>query len=177
MKKQKIVLAGIIGCILILIVIVLFYPFVPSQPSTSPPSTSSSVGQESQNPIIAQNAACKGQAGCFSGQVTRVIDGDTIVVNDVHVRFALAAAPELSENGGIEAKNFIESLCPVGSNALVDEDDGQTGGSYGRTIAEIYCNNQLVNSALLEKGLGTIDTRFCGVSEFADENWAKKYGC
>ena len=162
MNKQKIVLAGIIGCILILIVIVVFYPFVPAL-------------LFSPNP--AQNVACKGQAGCFSGHVTRVIDGDTIVVNDIHVRFALAAAPELSENGGIEAKNFIESLCPVGSNALVDEDDGQTGGSYGRTVAEIYCNNHLVNSALLDQGLGTIDTRFCGVSEFAGENWAKKYGC
>ena len=89
----------------------------------------------------------------------------------------MASAPELSENGGMEAKNFIESLCPVCSTALVDEDDGQTGGSYGRTVAELYCNNQLVNSALLEKGLGTIDKRFCGVSEFADESWAKKYGC
>ena len=162
MNKQKIVLAGIAGCILILIVIVVFYPAV-------------SFLLFSPNPT--QNMSCKGHAECFSGQVTRVIDGDTIVVNDVHVRFALAAAPELSENGGIEAKNFIESLCPVGSNALVDEDDGQTGGSYGRTIAEIYCNNHLVNSALLDQGLGTIDTRFCGVSEFAGENWAKKYGC
>ena len=163
MNKQKIVLGSIIGCVLILIVIVAFYPFVPSL-LFSP-----------TNP--AQNISCKGHAGCFSGHVTRVIDGDTIVVNDVHVRFALASAPELSENGGIEAKNFIESLCPVGSNALVDEDDGQTGGSYGRTVAEIYCNNHLVNSALLDQGLGTIDTRFCEVSEFAGENWARKYGC
>ena len=121
--------------------------------------------------------ACKGTAECFTGQVTRVIDGDTVVVNDVHVRFALASAPELTEKGGIEAKNFIESLCPVGSKALVDEDDGQTGGSYGRTIAELYCNDKLVNSALLENNLGTIDERFCGVSEFSNEDWAKRYGC
>ena len=93
------------------------------------------------------------------------------------MRFALASAPELSENGGVEAKDFIESLCTVGSTALVDEDDGQTGGSYGRTVAELYCNNQLVNSALLENGLGIIDKRFCGVSEFGNEDWAKKYGC
>lgn len=124
-----------------------------------------------------EHLSCKGTAGCFSGQVTRVIDGDTVVVNDVHIRFALAAASELSEKGGTEAKNLIESLCPVGSRALVDEDDGQTQGSYGRTLAELYCNDKLVNSALLENGLGTIDKRFCGVSEFSREDWAKKYGC
>ena len=121
--------------------------------------------------------ACLGNAGCFSGQVTRVIDGDTIVVNDVHVRLALAAAPELDQKGGIEAKEFVESLCPLGSQASVDEDDGQTGGSYGRTIAKVYCGNELVNSALLEKGLGYIDQRFCPASEFSREDWAKKYGC
>ena len=121
--------------------------------------------------------ACKGNAECISGQVTRVLDGDTVVVNDIHVRFALSSAPELTEKGGIEAKNFIESLCPIGSKALVDEDDGQTGGSYGRTVAELYCDSRLVNSALLEQNLGTIDKRFCGVSEFSNEDWAKKYGC
>jgi endonuclease YncB( thermonuclease family) len=162
MNKQKIVLTGIIGCIFILIVMVVFYPSVPVLLAS---------------PNQAQNVGCKGHAGCFSGQVTRVIDGDTVVVNDVHVRFALASAPELTENGGIEAKSFIESLCTIGSRALVDEDDGQTGGSYGRTVAELYCDNQLVNSALLEKNLGTIDKRFCGVSEFSMEDWAKKYGC
>ena len=120
---------------------------------------------------------CKGTAECITGQVTRVIDGDTVIVNNIHVRFALASAPELTDKGGIEAKNFIESLCLVGSKALVDEDDGQTGGSYGRTVAELYCNNKLVNSALLENNLGTIDKRFCGVSEFSNEDWAKKYGC
>ena len=120
---------------------------------------------------------CKGTAGCFSGQITQVIDGDTVVVNDVHVRFALASAPELSEKGGTEAKEYVESLCPVGSRALVDEDDGQTGGSYGRTVADVYCNDKLVNSALLEKGLGIIDKNFCGISEFSHDDWAKRYGC
>lgn len=160
---NKIILAGILIGIVAIVTIVILYPFVP-QLLVSP------------NPNQ-QNISCKGTAGCFSGQVTRVIDGDTVVVNDVHVRFALTSAPELSEKEGIEAKNFIELLCPVGSRAVVDEDDGQTGGSYGRTVAEIYCNNQLLNSALLEKDLGIIDKRFCGVSEFASEDWAKKYGC
>ncbi len=71
--------------------------------------------------------SCQGSADCFTGKVVEVIDGDTIVVNDVHVRLALTSTPELDETYGIQAKEFTESVCPVGSNALVDEDDGQTG--------------------------------------------------
>ena len=121
--------------------------------------------------------SCEGSANCFTGTVTEVIDGDTIVVNDVHVRLALTSTPELNETYGIESKEFTESICPVGSNALVDEDDGQVGGSYGRMIGKVYCGKTLLNSALLDKGLGTIDTTFCSVSEFSIEDWAQKYGC
>lgn len=123
------------------------------------------------------NIDCSGNAKCFVGTVDRIIDGDTIIVNDIHVRFALAAAPELSENGGQEAKELIESTCPVGSRALVDEDDRQTAGSYGRIIAKLYCNNVSLNEVLVSKGLGKIDSRFCTKSEFASESWAKEHGC
>ena len=120
---------------------------------------------------------CKGSANCFTGRVVEVIDGDTIVVDDVHVRLALTSTPELDETYSLEAKEVTESICPVGSNAFVDEDDGQVGGSYGRTIAKVYCGKTLLNSALLEKGLATIDTTFCDQSEFSAEDWAQKYGC
>lgn len=120
---------------------------------------------------------CGGNAKCLSGTVTRIIDGDTIVVGETHVRFALAAAPELSESGGLVAKEFIENTCPIGSKAIVDEDDKQTDGSYGRTIAKIYCNGIILNEALVSKGLGTIDRRFCTQSEFTVERWAQQHGC
>jgi endonuclease YncB( thermonuclease family) len=120
---------------------------------------------------------CEGSANCFTGTVNEVIDGDTIVVDEVDVRLSLTSTPELDETYGIEAKEFTESICPVGSNALVDEDDGQTGGSFGRTIAKVYCGKTLLNSALLDNDLATIDTTFCDVSEFAAEDWAQKYGC
>lgn len=120
---------------------------------------------------------CSGSAECFTGTVSRIIDGDTIVVDNTTIRFALAAAPELSEPDGVKAKEFIENACSVGSLVLVDEDDGQIGGSYGRTIAKIYCNDVSLNEALVNSGLGYIDSRFCDKSEFSDENWAKEYGC
>lgn len=121
---------------------------------------------------------CFGERGsCFTGKVTRIIDGDTIRVNDIPIRFALVSTPELDEAGGILAKEFIEKTCPVGSMVTVDEDDGQLEGSYDRMIAAIHCGDLLLNLAVIENNLGKIDTSFCSKSEFAAEDWAKKYGC
>ena len=120
---------------------------------------------------------CSGDAGCITGIVTKIIDGDTIKVHGKSVRFALASTPELNEFGGIESKEFIESVCPVGSTALVDEDDKQTKGSYGRIIGVVYCNGLNLNGELLESGFGYISSNFCSKSEFAKENWAQRNGC
>lgn len=120
---------------------------------------------------------CEGSARCFSGKITQVIDGDTIRVNDYPIRFALASAPELGELRGIDARNLIEDICPIGSEVRVDEDDGQTEGSYGRIVAVVYCNRMNLNSELLDASLGSISTEFCQVSEFSETPWAQKHGC
>jgi micrococcal nuclease len=120
---------------------------------------------------------CSGNARCITGTVTSVIDGDTIKVDGQSIRFALASAPEPNEFGGDTARNFIEEICPVGSTATVDEDDGQTEGSYGRIVGVIYCNGVNLNEELVDSGLGYLSTGFCDGSEFATENWAQKYGC
>jgi len=128
-------------------------------------------------PLHGDPEPCYGTALCFTGTVTSVIDGDTIKVDGQSIRFTLASAPELNEFNGPEALDFIENLCPVGSTALVDEDDGQTGGSYGRIIGVIYCNGVNLNEELLDSGLGYLSTDFCDRSEFSTQSWAKKHGC
>ncbi len=120
---------------------------------------------------------CSGSARCFSGIVTQVIDGDTIKVDGKSIRFSLASAPELHEFGGDEARKFIDTICPVGSTALVDEDDGQTEGSYGRIIGVIYCNDLNLNEELLDANLGNLSSEFCSRSEFSLSSWAQKHGC
>ena len=130
---------------------------------------------KSTPPLLLQD--CSGSAGCIVGYVTDVIDGDTIEVDGTRIRLALTSTPELSEEYGIEALEFTTTLCPIGSTALVDEDDGQTGGSYGRMIGKVYCGDVSLNSALLEEGLAYIDETFCSTSEFSSEEWVKKYGC
>ncbi len=120
---------------------------------------------------------CSGSARCFSGQVTQVVDGDTIRVNEHSIRFALASAPELKDTGGYEAQDFMDDICPVGSDALVDEDDGQTQGSHGRIVAVIYCNGMNLNEELLDANLGHLESEFCKDSEFAATEWAINHGC
>jgi len=120
---------------------------------------------------------CSGNARCFTGKVTQIIDGDTIKVDGNSIRFALVDTPEEGEDGFYESQNFIASICPVGTVVLVDEDDQQTGGSYGRTIAEIHCKGVSLNEKVLESGLAEISNVFCSESEFSSESWAKKFGC
>ena len=123
-----------------------------------------------------QSPDCKDDKGeCYQTTLLRVIDGDTIKTEDAKsIRFALSSAPELSEEGGIEAKEFIESICPVGSVIFIDEDDLQLKGSYERMIAKVYCKGVVLNQSLLVSNLGTIDTRYCNMSEFAQESWARE---
>lgn len=126
---------------------------------------------------IPNNPQCIGTARCIYGSVTRIIDGDTIVVGDKSIRFALVNTPEFGDSDYYPSRNYIEKICPVGSTVLVDEDDGQTQGSFGRIIAKIYCNNLVLNEEILKSGHAVILTQFCKVSEFAKEAWAKKFGC
>jgi micrococcal nuclease len=120
---------------------------------------------------------CSGIAGCIIGNVTRIIDGDTIHVDNQSIRFSLASAPELKGFGGIDSRNFIQTICPVGSEVLVDEDDGHILGSHGRMVGMVTCNGVNLNEELLDANLGHLEVRFCSSSEFANESWAIKHGC
>jgi micrococcal nuclease len=120
---------------------------------------------------------CSGTARCIVGTVTQIIDGDTIKVDEHSIRFALSSAPELDESGGINAREFIKEICPVGSSVIVDEDDKKTQGSYGRIIGIIYCSGMSLNQELVESGLGYVTPGYCAESEFSNELWILKYGC
>jgi endonuclease YncB( thermonuclease family) len=120
---------------------------------------------------------CTGSARCFTGTVTRIVDGDTLDVNDVRIRLTLVNTPEVGKPLYREARQFTASLCPVGSTVLVDQDDGQLEGSYDRMIGKVYCGDKILNAELLDAGLAEIFQRFCSESEFSNEDWARGYGC
>ena len=123
---------------------------------------------------------CLGNAHCFTGTVTKVVDGDTVDIDNVRIRLALVNTPEQGKPGYQEATEFTKVKCSVGTKALVDEDDLQTRGSYGRMIGLVYCggdNQVLINQLLLEGGYAKIFERYCRNSEFSTQTWAVAYGC
>jgi len=141
-------------------------------------ATSSQLLQETESDISQHSSQdCSGTAGCIIGTVTKIIDGDTIHVNDQSVRFALASAPNLEGYGGMDSKNFIQTICPVGSEVLVDEDDGHVLDDHARMVGMIACNDMILNEELLDASLGHLELRFCSSSEFSNESWAIKHGC
>lgn len=153
-------------------------PVVTSQPTSS--EFNDQVREQEFSQVIeeiTESFNCSGNARCFTGIITGIIDGDTVRVSGQSIRFALSSAPEINEGGGIKAREFLESVCPVGSTVLVDEDDGQTQGSYGRILAVVYCNGMNLNEAVLDAGLATISASFCSYSEFSTSVWAKRHGC
>jgi endonuclease YncB( thermonuclease family) len=122
---------------------------------------------------------CIGSAGCAEGMAIRIVDGDTLYVsvNDTvyKVNLALAKAPLRGEEGFVESTVFTRSLC-LGSRVLVDQDDKQLT-SGGSIIATVYCSSDNLNNELLENGYATLESDQCSESEFAQQEWARKYGC
>ena len=123
-----------------------------------------------------ENSMCLGSARCISGTVTKIVDGDTIQVDDEIIRFALVDAPKIKYDGG-QSLGFIEQICPVGSTAIIDQDDMQLEDKYGRILGVVYCNDMNLNKELLDLGLGDLYSAFCEQSEFSTEKWALKHGC
>ena len=122
------------------------------------------------------SSECLGTAGCITGTVTSVIDGDTLEVDGQAVRFALVDTPKMKYDGG-QALSFLEQICPVGSTVVVDQDDDQLEDAYGRVLGMIYCNDMNLNKELLDSGLGDLYSAFCDQSEFSTQPWAQKHGC
>jgi len=82
--------------------------------------------------------------------VDRVIDGDTIVSNETHIRLLGINTPERGEKYYEEAKTFLEGLV---LNETVRLEFGKDKiDRYGRTLAYIHINNRNINLELVEKG-------------------------
>src|SRR6058998_1386801 len=154
----------IVVLVIVLVAAVLLYSDLPK----GSPSGTSSVNPPGNNP------ECKGTAACFTDTVTYIVDGDTLDVGSTRIRLALVNSPEVGQPGYSEAKEFTNQTCPVGTQAFVDEDDGQTSGSCGRMVALVFCQGTNLNAELLRTGNAVLVPDFCAVSEFARDAWT---GC
>lgn len=107
--------------------------------------------------------------------MTRVMDGDTIVVDNERVRLVGIDTPELHptpEPGALEAKQFVEELC-LENEVGLDVDDLEPKDKYGRTLAIVYVDIDgswvNLNVELLRRGLAEI--LYIPPSEFNPYRW------
>jgi micrococcal nuclease len=122
--------------------------------------------------LIVLNATNQDNGVELVGNVTHVVDGDTLDINGVRVRLSLVDTPERGQPEFKEAKVFVNKLC-LGKKAELDIDDGQRRGDrYGREIGVVYCDGLNINEKLMENKLAKILTEYCDISEFASESWA-----
>jgi len=148
-----------------------------SSESTSPSQPPVPVQPNSSSKSIDQSTFC-GKFKCITDKVKRIIDGDTIELkNYLIIRLSLTDAYEKNKSGGPAATAFTTKLCPIGSYITVDQDDRQPFDIYKRILGKVYCGDNVLNSELLYNGHANILTKYCTTSEFAKEDWAKKYGC
>ena len=97
------------------------------------------------------------QQSAFEGPflVTRVIDGDTLILNNSqHVRLSGIDTPETGECYYQEAKEQLASL--VESKEVYLEQDITNKDKYDRLLRYIYRNGTFVNGILVEQGYAKV---------------------
>ena|SRR3989344_5433832 len=87
-----------------------------------------------------------------SAFATRVIDGDTIIINNnTKVRLLGINTPEKDMRGYGEAKDFLKQIENKSIEILRDSEDID---KYGRKLRYVFYNNQLINIEILKNGMG-----------------------
>jgi len=126
---------------------------------------------------------CANQTGCFTGTVTKVVDGDTLDISNVRVRLVLVDAPERDTREGPAATAYLKELCPEGSSARLQRDRLQSEDQYGRTLGVVWCGARAtssdlpVNAEMIRSRHARLYGRFCRESEFGSAPWAVELGC
>jgi micrococcal nuclease len=112
----------------------------------------------------------------IAAEVIRVVDGDTVNVKinrkEETVRLLLIDTPETVhptksvQPFGPEASSFVKELLN-GANVQLEMDVGERD-KYGRLLAYVYIDDQMVNEMLLEKGLARLAYVFEPNTKYVD---------
>ena len=94
--------------------------------------------------VVVDSLDCSEEKGeCYSTTVSMVIDGNVIRDSDGRlIELSLVSVQESYVSDGKEPKEYVESVCPVGSSILVDEDDLRLSGRYDEMISK-FCNKDM----------------------------------
>lgn len=96
----------------------------------------------------------------FVGKVTKVHDGDTITVEwserdfAFPVRFADTAAPELNEEGGHEARDWLEKRI-LGKEVTIEINPDKRVEKWGRLLGTVIADGIDVGQEEIMLGLAT----------------------
>jgi len=107
------------------------------------------------------SAACGEDSPCGASEakVTRVVDGDTIELDDGRkVRYLLVDTPESTGGAtdcyGTNAKDFNSDL--VLNKTVELTYDVECTDRYGRTLAYVYVDGQEVNTLMISRGYACV---------------------
>ena len=93
----------------------------------------------------------------FTGMVTRVIDGDTLIVRylEQHVSVQLEGvdAPERGEPYARRSAASLARLCSQRPARV----ESERSDPFGRVLGEVMCNGVNVNEEQLRLGMGRLD--------------------
>ena len=84
----------------------------------------------------------------FSQTVTKVLDGDTIIVDNLTVRILKIDSPEKNQTYGKESKDYLSRLILFKKVKVVSSKIDK----YGRTLADVCINGRSVAEIMIESG-------------------------
>ena len=102
------------------------------------------------------------------GHVDRVIDGNTVIIDETRIRIPLVDVLDSGNKTAPHAK-LAQATCPANAPAYYVIDNLQPVDRYGRTIAMVFCDGsyQSLGQTMISQDLGWINTYYCDKSEFA----------
>lgn len=99
-------------------------------------------------------------AGALKAIVVRVVDGDTVIVDmhDVPVRFYGIDAPEADQQGGEEARAFLQNQLKPGDKVDVEP---KGSPSFGRIVGIVSHNGKVLNLEQVRHGNAWLWQNYC----------------
>jgi micrococcal nuclease len=96
----------------------------------------------------------------YKAQVLSIHDGDTMTLRidmgrriyiEDSIRFYRINAPELSQSGGKESRDYLRMTVPVGTNVLV-QTFKNVHDKYGRWLGDIWLDGVCLNDLMVSSG-------------------------